>query len=550
MKSDLIDKKKIQFVINSFTQLILSFNLFHIVKFLPEDFFQVLLGLKKSCSINLEINIIKTIQILIFYLRLISGMELYLVKKNDNFFFINIDDNFNKNIEKNKFLSYRKFVSSFVDKYIYEDLTLESNFKFIFLDNIYNRKIIQIESQIKNVVILTHNRPEKLKNVIEEYINNFYIFGFSNIKMTISDDSNEDFYIRNREIIKSFNYDIEHLYLHDKNNIINLLKRKYLNNLELINYIFGNGNYNTNVARNRNFISFLFKNKDFISLDDDSRPLVLTYSIETINDAINKMFYNNDFELINIKNYIRKYNYKKIFLPVNFIGNFSNYDNNLLKSAKYSGIEDDSSFYQIAKLFFYYLGEIKEINTINTFTEKFMNKKLQGLCIYFPTLLNNYRYTLPEVFRLEDTIIGINYYNETSTYPISSNFAIYHEKNISIDNITYIDLKNEIISTLIFLLYEKNFFLNNDEYKYIKIPNKVFEKLQYEINLTYNLFVNFYNKFVNLDLKISNFIANLLNLIKKDFIDYDYRNNVEKYINNILKKYFDSYKLWKLIINE
>ncbi|GIW22833.1 MAG: hypothetical protein KatS3mg068_1840 [Candidatus Sericytochromatia bacterium] len=67
-------------------------------------------------------------------------MELYLVKKNDNFFFINIDDNFNKNIEKNKFLSYRKFVSSFVDQYIYEDLTLESNFKFIFLDNIYNRK--------------------------------------------------------------------------------------------------------------------------------------------------------------------------------------------------------------------------------------------------------------------------------------------------------------------------------------------------------------------------------------------------------------------------
>ncbi|GIW22831.1 MAG: hypothetical protein KatS3mg068_1838 [Candidatus Sericytochromatia bacterium] len=132
--------------------------------------------------------------------------------------------------------------------------------------------------------------------------------------------------------------------------------------------------------------------------------------------------------MINIKNYIRKYNYKKIFLPVNFIGTFSNYDNNLLKSAKYSGIEDDSSFYQIAKLFFYYLGEIKEINTINTFTEKFMNKKLQGLCIYFPTLLNNYRYTLPEVFRLEDTIIGINYYNETSTYPISSNFAIYHEK--------------------------------------------------------------------------------------------------------------------------
>ncbi|GIW22830.1 MAG: hypothetical protein KatS3mg068_1837 [Candidatus Sericytochromatia bacterium] len=124
------------------------------------------------------------------------------------------------------------------------------------------------------------------------------------------------------------------------------------------------------------------------------------------------------------------------------------------------------------------------------------------------------------------------------------------KKNISIDNITYIDLKNEIISTLIFLLYEKNFFLNNDEYKYINIPNKVFEKLQYEINLTYNLFVNFYNKFVNLDLKISNFIANLLNLIKKDFIDYDYRNNVEKYINNILKKYFDSYKLWKLIINE
>ncbi|GIW22832.1 MAG: hypothetical protein KatS3mg068_1839 [Candidatus Sericytochromatia bacterium] len=67
--------------------------------------------------------------------------------------------------------------------------------------------------------------------------------------MTISDDSNEDFYIRNREIIKSFNYDIEPLYLHDKNNIINLLKQKILKYLELINYIFGNGNYNTNVAR-------------------------------------------------------------------------------------------------------------------------------------------------------------------------------------------------------------------------------------------------------------------------------------------------------------
>jgi hypothetical protein len=545
----MISQIKEQFVINSFIQISISLNFFQIVKFLPEEFFQVLLGIRNSCLINLDINLIKKIQLLIFYLRLISGIEIYLVNKYNKFFLVNINDNFSKIAEKNKFISYKKFVNDFIDKVINNDkFDIKSNFKNIFLSNLYKRNIIKIKSPIKDIVIITHNRPEILKRTVQEYINNFNIFGYTDIKITISDDSDEVYYIKNKEVLKDINYDIEHIYLNEKYKKINFIKKKYLNYSESIDYIFGINNFKTNIARNRNFVSFLLKNRNFVSIDDDSRPIVLTYSFETIFKAIKRMFENNDFELINITKYVNNKN--KIFLPVNFIGNFSNYDLEFLKYSKYSGIEDDSLFYQLLKLFSYYLKIDDNLFLINSFTEKFFSKKSQGLCLFFPDKLNNYKFTLPENFRLEDTIIGINYYNETLKYPISSNFAIYHDKKIDFININKSDLKNEVISTFIFLIYENFFSLNVDKYLYIKIPDSIFQKIDYEINLTYKAFIKYYKiSLLNRNLQIANYINRILILLKENFINYDYRKEIEEYVNKILLDYFNAYKVW-IKINE
>lgn len=544
------DIKK-QFIINSFTQTVLSLSFFEISKLLPESFFQVLMGIRKSSIINLEINLIKKIQLLIFYLRLISGIELYLVKKDNDFFFINIDDNFSKIIEKNKFISYKKFVEDFINENINQNINIESNLKELFLNCIYRRNIIKIKSPIKDIVILTHNRPDYLRKTIQEYINNFNIFGLTDIKITISDDSDEEYYIKNKEVLKNIDYDIEHIYLTEKYKIINNIKEEYSKYSDLLDYMFGLNNFKSNVARNRNFVSLLFKNKSFISIDDDSRPLVLTYSFQIINNSIQKMFENNDFNLINIEKYIENDN--KIFLPVNFIGNFSNYDLGILKYSKYSGIRDTSLFYHLDKLFSFYLtNNINNLLEVSTFTEKFFSEVLQGLCIYFNNDHIKYSYSLPEDFRLEDIFIGLNYSSYSSYYPISTNFSLYHNKKINIQNINYNHLKNEIISTIVFFIYKtftKNGILYSEENINILINNDMFIKIHSEIKNVYNLFINYYNLFLNKDLEIANYISYILISIKKEFIDYDYRNDIKNYINNIFFNYFNSYKLWLMINN-
>lgn len=391
------------------------------IKELPQDFFLFLLGIKNSFKIEEESNQINLI-LLILLLRLTGGLEINLKFESDYLFLVNEE----RNIGNYDFPSVKE----------------------IFLKEISNSSPEQNNSDLKTIVILTCNRPVILYETIKEYIRNFRIFGHK-IKIIVSDDSDEENSEINSNLIKDIQkvyHDIVHIDKKMKQLLIKDLTQRAIKKFPLINqerfryyipYTFGGEGFDSSYGRNRNFVSFYMKGNSFVMVDDDSRPVVLSYETNVIREAIREMISGDTKELSEVEGYINEKE-KTCFYDVDFMGYFKTSEINLPQYVKYSGAIDMETFYTKIKQQGINLSDLNIINKnrlssgVFLYGEKDREKAgVKGLCCYFPQNTENLRVTLPENYRLEDIILGVNYYLAYNKCPVETNFALFHNKDLN-----------------------------------------------------------------------------------------------------------------------
>jgi hypothetical protein len=206
MLNNIISEDKLFFIGKILRKVIIYLNNRQFIEKLPEEFFNTLAGQSQICKINLKTEDLEALQIFILFTRLIGGLELSIYKSAENYFFININGEYEKYSQgMREPENYDIFYKLFTEKQIgnfqpSENIPLkEKLIKFIE----QNSEIRHI-CNIKNLVILTHNRPDDLKMALSEYINNIKEFGHQDIQIYISDDSEKQYSLQNIEIINAF----------------------------------------------------------------------------------------------------------------------------------------------------------------------------------------------------------------------------------------------------------------------------------------------------------------------------------------------------------
>jgi hypothetical protein len=534
-----------------------------LISAMPEEFFLTLAGQEEICLLDLNRQELEDIQLFIFYARLIGGLEISLIKKDNLFYFVNINANYEKQSKpENENSYYPVFYREFTERAVknYRESGNSSSLKEKLLNGLPGK---EHNCKIRSLVILTHDRPSDLEKALGEYIGNFSEFGHTGINIIVSDDSNHLFAEKNQEIVSRFKLNfpgITYLGPREKKEIIEKINTPE-NSRNFLNYIFGGENFPPSFGRNRNFSAFYLKEEAFITVDDDCRPRVLTYEREVVKKAIGKMAEQGITDLAKLEEFIDKpLDAPTAFLKVDFTGYFENAAPMILRYVKYSGAEDgDLASYLLNSLNLVEPGDRKnfpEINKKILFINKQWEPKLQGLCCFFPAGPGNFRLTLPEDIRVEDAITGLNYLAETGTSPLSSNIALYHEKTGDISGITPKLVHLDLISMVFYYVYrhlvfqqlagKENIFnyINNDlEIKgtfwqeYHKETGIILQNLKQAAELAISK-----NETVKAE-KIRIIIEGL----EKEIFSLprvEYEKKLEKFINNILKNYLNCLKLW------
>jgi hypothetical protein len=475
---------KLFFLANSVKEVISLLDNFSFLNSLGNDFFNVLYGAKPVCQLRLNIQQKEELLLFILYMRMVGGLNIFTDYQN-GFYFINFDV-----IEENYLqvnpgqIDYRdrkKYISAAIKAENENDIP-DNNLKDIILNQQIENYLI--ESGLNTLVILTHNRSEVFKVCLEHYINNLKHFKHQGVRIIVSDDSDLIFARQNEEIVEKAKErfpNIEYISPISRDKILTPLIEAAAKNYpqtdsnffkNYIPFTFAMGGFPSTYGRNRNFVSFYLKGRPFVSVDDDSKPQVLTYSVNVFKEAVKKLVDSGNYDLNSLYSYIPLEETEKQFVNVDFFGYFKIFNRKNLQYTRYSGHRD-------INLFFYFISELgfnpetvgafevfgrnepeqlaefkKEFPFITFIYKEKENKKLrmQGLCCYFPAEYHKLRVTIPENLRIEDLCFGANYFLETGNRPVETNFAIYHDKQIY-QTISATDIHFEILSTVFFELY-------------------------------------------------------------------------------------------------
>lgn len=547
-----------------------------------EQIFEVLFGLKNACKLDIEERQLEELYIFIIYLRLIGGLDLSIYYYLNQIFLVNLDS-INHELESKNVL---------IEKAIQDCNCDNLEIKKSFIKSFENKETcISNKNNIDTLAILTCNRPEILKECILAYISNFQKFYHKDIKIIIFDDS-DFFYAKKNKIIveeiKTIYPNLIYLDKFKKNELINGLVNKSIQKIShldmkmikyYIYYTFGGNEFKSSYGRNRNFISFYLKGKNYISVDDDSKPIVLTCKKNILKQFIQKAIKEKvSFE--NILNFDDVKEDDKQFVDVDFLEYFKSSENYTAQYLKYSGDKDCETYYRFLKQMGFKIKNVEKYTLASKMPNLISNKKtldnykrnldndvfiyaekendklmIKGLCSFYPKSIHKLNVSISENLRIEDLCLGANSFLTTNKIPIEANFALYHQKterNISAD-----EIHKEIISSIIYSVYiafikelglEANlkslylFYQRLD--KPIFITNEAFEVYKITKKYVYEL----YNNCLDISVKNKNFeTANKLKIIIKDLEqeffslnDSNSKQMIEKFTHHIIKNYISS----------
>jgi hypothetical protein len=564
---------------------------------LQEVFYQTLIGLFPYCPLNLESKFLESLQYLIYYLRITSGIDIFIIKYNNLFLFVNFDNIISKFSDKITYSQKNNIILSLLKNLPFE-LSNAPNSGFIYLPDLKNKFLqnleeqsnLDIKSNIKSLVILTHNRPNVLENTLNEYIANLKKFGHKDIRIIISDDSDKNYSIENFNIVevfrKKFNY-IFYLNNSDKENILNFFIKEAENLFPDINrsklekylfYTFG-GIGDASHGRNRNFVFLLLNKEDFLMVDDDCSPNVLTINQKVVQTAIKRLSEQGFTDLNLLENFILPKEKNDLeLLPVDFISYFSNSNRQIPQYVKYSGQKDIKSIYillsqlgftpqnfGVYQLLSKRISE-KELDVLKKsletkyfiYGEKENHKiMLKGLCCYFPLGAFQTKLTIAENFRVEDLIIGANYKFLNNIIPVEANIAMYHQSDIDRSKTLKPEyIYSELFCLLIYYTYftllkdltgnvsEKVLTLNRilESSEMVKVPEAAFKKF-YEYR---DEFISILNNCIEISkdqadtYEILIYIRNNLKKLFFSVSQEEFEKEVKYLVRNILKDYSNS----------
>ncbi|GIW21064.1 MAG: hypothetical protein KatS3mg068_0071 [Candidatus Sericytochromatia bacterium] len=494
-----------------------------ILNYLPEDFFKLISGIKEEVTIKGKNDFLVDTIIFLIYFKIINGSNITF-ELQKNILKINNTDVFNNYIDNVK------------------DLILKEDLEKINFPDI-------------PIVILTYNRYKQLKECIEEYKNNLKLFNHNKVEIFVSDDSDIDYFlIENKKLENIFN--IKVIDPREKTLFIQKKFNKFKN--DYIYYVFGGHNVKPSYGKNRNFVSLYFYDKSFISLDDDSLPYTLTIKPKTIYNYIVNLDYISESNL----NSIQVDNKETFLLPVDFYTYYKFFGKELMFS-KYCGTKDMETYYLLLKQMNFDLKELGVTNEERLKPDYFLYDKkinvgagIHTLCTYFPKDFKN-KITISSNYRIEDLIIGANYYIEKNIMPLEVAFSIFHNRE-KIENIDKTSIENQIFTKEIYpkylellnLLGQNDFFnkfslyINNN---FINIDkNKILDTKGY-INYLHKIYSNALRNCQN-SIDKGNLISILnvfseLSLISED----DLKNKMENFTNIIFKELARNFIIYKYI---
>jgi len=473
---------------------------------LPEDFFKTIFGLKEEFIFEEKREILINTIIFLIYFKIVNGSDISFELKNNVLTIKNTDISYNLYLEDIK------------------ELILNEELSTVYFYDI-------------PIVILTCNRVEQLKQCIKEYKKNFEIFSHNKVEIFISDDSNQENSLKNKSLENIFN--IKVITPKEKTLFIDQKFNKF--KVDYAYDIFGGHNVKSSYGKNRNFVSLYFYNKSFISLDDDSLPYTLTIKPEIIYNEIKNLDYISE-------NKLKEFRFddnQTILIPVDFYTYYKFFGKELMFS-QYSGNKDMETYYILLKQMNFNLKEIGVTNKQRLEPDYFVyGRKLNRgtgihtLCTYFPKDFKN-RFTISSNYRIEDLIIGVNYYIEKGIEPLETAFSIFHNRE-EIINFNNLFIKEQI--------------LTKEAYpKYIEILNLIgrnnfFEKFSFYVD---NNFINIEkNRIIHTKgyiLHLYNIFSNALSISSKENKDidslYNGLNMIYSLSLNLLEKFnvkpFDS----------
>jgi hypothetical protein len=586
---------KLFFLANITKEVISLLDNFSFLNQLDKNFFNVLYGLVPVCRLNSGKEELKELLLLILYLRLTGGVDIFIRNISGEFYFINFDA-----IEDQYWINNKIQIDySFREKHILDEV------RAIYdphTDDYLKNTILKFEpvnsylpdNNLNTLVILTHNRNDILSPCLEDYIASLENFRHRDVRIIVSDDSDPFYSGLNEKIIEKAKErypDIEHLSPHRRDHLLSQMisqaieKFPQTDNNYFKNYIpytFSMGGFEPSYGRNRNFISYYLKGTAFVSVDDDSKPKVLTYSRRVLQNAISQMVDGADYDLKNLFLYIPAGEEEKQFINVDFFGHFKNFNTSILQYTKYSGNRDINLYFRAIRELGFDLAAVgayelfgggpelvaelkREFPDITyTYREKDNSKlKMQGLCCYYPKNFSGLRITIPEKLRLEDLFLGPNFFLETELYPIETNFAVYHDKKIE-QPVSPKEIHLEIISIIFYDLYvqiARRLGGNTGEIVYslyqalqeqqIKVPEKSLEYIEtHKIQI-----LNLFNNCLKIALQANETekteqTRQVIRELEKEFYSLnkeEYEDFINNFINNIMKKYANSMVLWLML---
>ena len=559
---------------------------------LDYPFFNLLYGLSPSYKLPDDSEQLEQLLLLILYLRLTGGLDIFVRNYQDGIYLINfayIEENFAGEID------YRKrdqYISDILKK---ETIEYSSALKEILLKP--ESLTPSPDNNLNTLVILTHNRPEQFKICLEQYINNLKKFKHNSVKIIVSDDSEPAYSSHYQEIIKEAQQTypkIEYLNNQAKEQIIAPLIEQAIKKYPqtdsnffryYIPYIFSINSLTSSVGSNRNFISYYLKGKAFVCVDDDSRPQVLTYTTAVFKSAVKQMVTEKNFDLRKINNYISATAEQQL-INVDFWSYYQHYNYGKVQYVRYSGHRDINSYFHFIKEFGFDLEAIGVYDLFSgnqpdklaefkrnfpyityTYQEKENHKlRMHGLCCYYPPNFFKMRVTLPEKLRIEDLLLGAGFFLETGIHPVENGFALYHDRPSAETSLSAADIHHEIISIILYDIYlqllgrlsgntrEKIFSLYHAlQAQQVDIPESSFQYIEHHKKLLVKIFSNALKQAekVNDEQKITK-IKKITVELEVEFFSGSYEENkqrVKLFINNVIKKYINSVVTW-LMLND
>lgn len=594
-------ENKILFVANLLHNLDKIINCINFLEKLNENTLKTIFCLNKINKLNLDLSLIKELQLLVLYLRMSGGLDLEMVPKGSpeeiknslEFFLVNgIAEELNG-------FDYRKkdeIITKTIERFSEPEIRNSKYSKNFLINLVKHNNLVKGKFFLNTLVILTHNRPETLDKCLNAYIKNIEKFNHKGIKIIVSDDSDYSYSKQNKEIIENLRSEypfIEHLDFSLRESFINNLIETAINNFPPVNanmfkyfipYTFGGANFPGSYGRNRNFVSFYLKKQAYVCVDDDSLPQVLTYSHNLLKNTIGKMAENNFFDLSDIRRFIEGKSGDYQFIDVDFFGYFQNFNTSTLQYTRYSGIRDMNLIYYLVKELDFNMEEVDAFELFDqenpTEFKKFKKEfpfivflyknrenfkpRMQGLCCYFPPDSDELRVTIPEKLRVEDLCLGNNYFLTTGKYPIETNFSIYHDKKTALESISPEEIHLEVISFILYDLYlqlsrqlkpdfKKMVFVLQEQLKTEKIvvPDKSFQFIEKQKEHIIGLL----NKCLKVAIDKRDFqkaekVKILLKEIKKEFFSKSnekIRNEISSIINNVIQNYTECMVLWTIL---